>query len=64
VVTLQGNGLFGNGKWDLKYEDSEFPFRAPGNWRGTTDPTALRIEGPVQPLPILQAPPDTRADQG
>lgn len=39
-------------------------FRAPGNWWGTTDSTALRIEGPVQPLPILQAPTDTRADQG
>lgn len=25
---------FGNGKWSLKYEDSEFLFRAQGNWGG------------------------------
>jgi len=55
---------FGNGKWSLKYEDSEFLFRAQGNWGGATHSTTLRIDRPVHPLRIWQAPPDTRADQG
>lgn len=56
-VRLEDNAFYGNGKWDLKNRDPDAPLPAAGNWWGTTDPLAARIEGPVEFAPMLDAPP-------
>jgi hypothetical protein len=58
-VMLQDNGLYGNGKWDLKNRDTDEPLAVPGNWWGTTDPAAVRVQGPVEIDPIRESPPGT-----
>jgi hypothetical protein len=54
---LRDNGLFGNGKWDLKNRNPDGMLAVPGNWWGTTDPAAVRIEGPVEITPLRKSPP-------
>jgi len=58
-ATLQDNGLYGNGKWDLKNRDPDEPLAVPGNWWGTTDPAAVRVRGPVEIDPIRESPAGT-----
>lgn len=56
-VMLQDNGLYGNGRWDLKNRDPDEPLAVPGNWWGTTDPAAVRVQGPVEIDPLRESPP-------
>ena len=56
-VMLEGNGIYGNAEWDVRNHDLDAMLSIPSNWWGTSDPAAVRVQGLVEVVPVLEAPP-------